>query len=258
MIEIGAGSGRLTIPLARAGARVVALDVSRSMLRILRARLRQEPADVRRRVRVVLADAARLDLGLRSDLILVPFYTFNYFLGTSALRALRRFAAHLTDDGRLLVDVFVPLGRLRRCPREPMLRLDTVDASGCRVRGWNAYSIDRRRQIETRRQRFLIDGPGRPRRQARFTIRRRYWLPGQLRSLFRRGGFEVVRVFGGYDGRPPTARAEQRLYVLRRRQVWRHERPGRVKRPGRRVTVAPAATYSPAPLPVQYHRPWRA
>ncbi len=186
------------------------------MLRILRGRLQREPADVRRRVRIVLADAARLELGLRSELILVPFYTFNYFLGTSALRALRRFARHLTDDGRLLVDVFVPRGRLRHCPRERVLRVDTVDAEGRRIRGWNAYTIDRPRQIETRRQRFVIDRPGRAPMRRRFTIRRRYWHADQLRALFRRGGFEVAQVFGGYAGRGPTAGSEQRLYVLRR------------------------------------------
>ena len=216
IVEIGAGSGRLTIPLARSGARIVAVDVSRAMLRILRRRLRGEPLRVRRRIRVVPADAARLDLRFRSELIIVPFYAFNYFLGLQALRALRRFAGHLTDDGRLLVDVFVPLGHLRRCPDGPVLRVDAVDAAGRRVRGWNAYRLDRRRRTEIRRQRFVIEAPGRAPRRGAFTIRRRYWLGAELDRLFRRGGFEVERVFAGYDGRAPVSGSEQRLYVLRR------------------------------------------
>jgi hypothetical protein len=187
------------------------------MLRILRRRLAREPLRVRRRVRTVLGDAARLDLALRADLILVPFYTFNYFLGARALRALRRFAEHLTDHGRVLVDVFTPLDRLRRCPRAPVLRVDTVDAGGRRVRGWNAYRLDRRRRIEIRRQRFVIEAPGRPPRRRAFTIRRRYWLGAELPALLRRAGFEVERVLAGYGGRAAAPSVEQRVYVLRRR-----------------------------------------
>ena len=63
VIEIGAGSGRLTLPLARAGVRMVAVDVSTSMLAILKSRLAEESSEVRHRVEVVEADASELNLG---------------------------------------------------------------------------------------------------------------------------------------------------------------------------------------------------
>ena len=70
VIEIGAGTGRLTLPLARAGVRMVALDVSTSMLAILKSRLAEETSAVRSRIEVVEADASELKLGIRSDVIM--------------------------------------------------------------------------------------------------------------------------------------------------------------------------------------------
>jgi len=59
--DIGAGSGRITLPLANHGLHVVATDVSEEMLRI--ARRRAVAAGVDSRVTFVLADAERLPLG---------------------------------------------------------------------------------------------------------------------------------------------------------------------------------------------------
>lgn len=218
LIEVGAGTGRLTIPLARAGHEVVAVDVSRAMLARLRARLGREPATVRRRVRLVQADATRLSLGMRSDLVIVPFYTFNYFVRPGAGdAALRRFAEHLTAGGRLLIDVFIPLGRIARCPREPVPKLDLRRGRGTRLRAWNLYALDVRRQRETRHHLFALETNGRVRRH-RFTTRRRYWHAAQLRTMFRRHGFRVEGVFRGYRGRRARGDAEQLLWVLRLRR----------------------------------------
>src|SRR5690606_34487847 len=56
VLELGAGSGRVTIPLARAGVRVTAVDLSPAMLARLESRLREEPAEIRERVTTLLGD----------------------------------------------------------------------------------------------------------------------------------------------------------------------------------------------------------
>src|SRR6185312_17511979 len=64
VLEIGCGTGRLTIPLAREGARlgftVTGLDTEAAMLDRAREHLRDEPADVQRAVRFVQDDARDL------------------------------------------------------------------------------------------------------------------------------------------------------------------------------------------------------
>ena len=57
ILEIGAGTGRLTIPFARNGSGVVAVDVSSSMLDILRHRIRTETPDLQEKIKIVESDA---------------------------------------------------------------------------------------------------------------------------------------------------------------------------------------------------------
>jgi SAM-dependent methyltransferase len=97
ILEIGAGSGRVALDLARAGHRVTALDLDRRLLDALSTRAAGAEVDV------VCADARTFDLGRRDfGLCLVPMQTVQ-LLGGKAGRAafLRRVRAHLRPGGVL-------------------------------------------------------------------------------------------------------------------------------------------------------------
>ncbi len=218
VLEIGAGTGRLTVPLAREGVSIVAVDISPAMLAILRSRLQREPDVVQRRVEIVEADACRLDLGRQFDLVIAPFYTFNYFLTPEAqTNMLNRTAAQLAKSGRLLIDAFVPLRLLENCPTDPIPKVDRIEpATGRRVRGWNIYTFDQEHQIEHRCHIFEIVQPDGGVQKREFTTTRRYWFREQLSDLFKRHGFVVDRICAGYAGELADERSEQLMYVLRR------------------------------------------
>src|SRR3712207_4898298 len=57
VVELGCGTGRVTLPLARAGHTVIGVDSAPSMLARARTRLAAEPDDVRGRVGLLEADA---------------------------------------------------------------------------------------------------------------------------------------------------------------------------------------------------------
>ena len=218
VLEIGAGSGRLTVPLAREGASLVAVDISPSMLTKLRSRLEREPDVVQRRVEIVNADACRLDLARQFDLTIVPFYTFNYFLAPEDQTGmLNRMAAHLRSPGRMLIDVFIPLTLLENCPTKPILKVDRIDPeTGNRIRCWNTYTFDQERQLEIRCHVFEIVRSDGSVQKREFATRRRYWFLEQLSELFRRHGFGIDRICVGYAGEPADERSEQLMYTLRR------------------------------------------
>ena len=109
VLEIGAGSGRLTIPLAQTGFDVAAMDVSATMLAILDDRLKGLPAVVRNQVQIIQADVCELELGAKFGLVMVPYYVFNYLLTPGAQsQALDRIKAHLADSALVIVDAFIP------------------------------------------------------------------------------------------------------------------------------------------------------
>lgn len=72
ILELGAGTGRLTEALARAGHEVVAVDVAPAMLARARARVTAP------NVRFVEADMRALDLGQQFALVIAPFNTLMH------------------------------------------------------------------------------------------------------------------------------------------------------------------------------------
>jgi SAM-dependent methyltransferase len=104
VLDLGAGTGRVALDLARQGAEVHALDVDAELLAVLRERAGD--LDVTTHV----ADARGFDLGRRFALVLAPMQTVQ-LLGGACGRAglLRSVAAHLAPGGRFAAALAVEL-----------------------------------------------------------------------------------------------------------------------------------------------------
>ena len=96
VLDVGAGTGRVSLDLAARGVSVVALDTDASLLRALERRAAALP------VETAVADAREFSLGRRFALVLVPMQTLQ-LLGGPAGRAafLRRAHEHLEPGGRV-------------------------------------------------------------------------------------------------------------------------------------------------------------
>ena len=110
VLELGIGSGRLALPLAATGLEVWGVDASPAMV----ARLRAKPGGDR--LPVAVGDMAELDLtGLRGgdqarfSLVFAADNTFfNLTSENAQARCLARVRDVLADDGRLVIEAFVP------------------------------------------------------------------------------------------------------------------------------------------------------
>ncbi|WP_435746690.1 daptide-type RiPP biosynthesis methyltransferase [Microbacterium sp. PMB16] len=111
ILELACGGGRLTLPLARLGRDVVALDSSPRMLEMLEARARSAGVD---RIHPLLGDMSSFDLEQEFGLIVLATTSVT-LLPEAARRTL--FAAvrrHLAPDGVFLISVHaVEVGRTR-------------------------------------------------------------------------------------------------------------------------------------------------
>ena len=107
IVELGAGSGRIAVELARHGHRVVALDASPAML--AQARRRAHRLGVDDLLETVLGDLRDPPALPRSDRVIAPFRTFMHLAGDAERRrALTAAASLLAEDGRFVFDVFEP------------------------------------------------------------------------------------------------------------------------------------------------------
>jgi SAM-dependent methyltransferase len=107
VLELGAGSGRLALPLAARGLEVWALDASAAMIE----RLAAKPGAAA--VHAVVGDMADLDLGSGAPsgfaVVLCAYNTLFNLTDTDAQRrCLARVADRLAPEGRLVVEAFVP------------------------------------------------------------------------------------------------------------------------------------------------------
>jgi SAM-dependent methyltransferase len=121
VLELGCGSGRLLVPLARDGLRVVGLDRSRPMLDRCRARVAHLPEAVRARARLVEGDFRRFALRRRFPLVVCPFNAMMHLYTSGDVEAfLARVRAHLAPGGIFAFDVLVP--DLKWLSRDPEKR----------------------------------------------------------------------------------------------------------------------------------------
>lgn len=98
-LDVGAGTGLLTLPLARTSAEVCAVDVAPAMVGCLRARLRE--ADLAN-VRAVVASAARLPLADRSVDLAVSNYCLHHLTAGGKRAAVDELYRVLAPGGRLV------------------------------------------------------------------------------------------------------------------------------------------------------------
>ncbi|MBN2196006.1 MAG: class I SAM-dependent methyltransferase [Polyangiaceae bacterium] len=109
ILDLGAGTGRVALHLARAGHHVVAVERDRTMLALFETRLAREPDAVRARVTSVACDVAELALGRRFALSLCAFNGIAHQQSPAELRGfLDRVAAHLTPNGWFVFDSWLP------------------------------------------------------------------------------------------------------------------------------------------------------
>lgn len=217
VLEIGIGTGRVALPIARSGISVVGIDRSAEMLAALEAKIRRER--LARRVRASRADMRDFDLRRKFPLVIVPFRAFLHNLTTadqiSCLEACRR---HLAPGGELVLNVFHPSLAYMAAntgANDGVWRWlrDVPQPDG----GWISFSqatrYDTVAQHVHARQRFdRFESDGTLRETYEFPIQIAYLYPGDLHRIFAAAGFDDVTIDGGFEG-GPLARDGDELVV---------------------------------------------
>lgn len=103
VLELAAGSGRLTVPLLARGLEIVALDLSASMLDLLEQRLEALPPRLRRRCSTVTADMRSFDLGRSFDAVVLGTTSVSLLDAAGRDHLFGCVARHLADGGRFLL-----------------------------------------------------------------------------------------------------------------------------------------------------------
>jgi SAM-dependent methyltransferase len=215
VLELGIGSGRVALRLARAGIDVVGIDSSPHMLARLRAALDAEPP-VAKRVRALQADLRDFSVGERFDLVFCAANTFQHLLTTDdQVATLRCIAAHLSDGGIFVTKLQSPRavdwgaegGGLQLQPSkldpatgEIVMRFAArlaLPASMC-VRNTRIYD------------RIAADGSVR-RSVMEYTLK--YMTADELRLVLDAAGMRLLHLYGDHDLSPFTEDSDSMIIV---------------------------------------------
>lgn len=213
ILELGCGTGRVTIPLARKGFAVTGLDLSPHMLRIARQKVAAIPT--RLNIRFVHGSMERFDLKQRFRLILIPFRAFQHLLTPDTQRrCLECVRRHLAPDGRFITHLFDP--RLEYClPKAQearMVRNSVIHpATGHR---FDVVIRDRKNDplTQTFRETWLWTEnakDGRVVRRVRDELSLRWTYREEMRYLLQLCGFRIVACYSDFKGSAPRYGAEQ-------------------------------------------------
>ena len=204
VLELGCGTGRILLPMARAGARVVGIDGSEAMLERCRAKAADERPDVQARIDVRLGDTRDFNLGETFPLVIAPFRVMQHLATVpDQLRCLASVARHLAPGGRFIFDVFNPsfamMVKDRTAEFEETSTIPLADGRTMR----RTIKVGRVRWAEQVSETELIyyvapsPGAGETRYVQAFDMR--WYLRAELEHLLARAGLRIESVFGNFD-----------------------------------------------------------
>jgi len=197
VVELAVGTGRIAVPIAKAGVRVIGVDESPAMLEGARAYAERE--NVSPLVDLRLGDLRDPPVDERVPLATVPFRSLLHMPDEhQKLRALTAAASVLEPGGRFVLDVFAPSPEDieetdgRWLEREPGI-FERAD--------WD---------LEARRLVLSIRGGE---QSARFAL---HWLSApEWNALIEDAGLVAEAIFGWFDRRPYDG-GEDQIWICRR------------------------------------------
>jgi SAM-dependent methyltransferase len=219
VLELGCGTGRVLVPVARGGARVVGVDRSVPMLDRARRKLARSGArrSTRSRLRATLVRGDIRDLPCEDGafgLVMAPYGILQSLTRERDLaRTLASVHRVLAPGGLFGIDLVPDVPRWREYERRITLR--GTGPRGLPIQLVETVRQDPKRRLTTFDQEF-IEGRGRGRTSRSFSLSfRTVGLPA-LRRRLEKTGFRVDAVLGDYDGRPWDPRADTWVVLARK------------------------------------------
>ena len=207
ILELGCGTGRVTIPVARTGARVVGIDRSADMLgrglkRSRRARPGARPSWVRGDIRFLPFRASA-----RFDLVMAPYGILQSLIRESDLTATLASVARVLDRGGMFGVDLVPDLPVWKEYRDKVRFRGVRRGGSSRITLVESVRQDRAKRLTLFDQEY-IEQRGRERRSRRFSLVFRTLTVPQMTRRLEKAGFRIRAVLGDYGGEPWDPRAD--------------------------------------------------
>jgi len=222
VLELGCGTGRVSLPLARAGVNLVGIDRSAPMLDRARAAVARGLSRAGRRwpegsrsVSFVRGDIRTLPFEDGAfPMVLAPYGILQSLIRPRDLTAtLASVARVLVEDGTFGIDLVPDVPKWREYENRVQLR---GRAGGARLTLIETVRQDPKRHLTTFEQKYVEQRGGKTREHC-FDLTFRTLSVRQMTRQLERAGFRIEAVLGDYRGRPWDDRADVWIIVAKKR-----------------------------------------
>jgi len=199
ILEAGTGTGRLLIEALENGADIYGIDISPSMLNVLKSKLNEAHQN-----RVSLQNIIDFETDNRFDLIIAPFRVFMHLIDKQdQLKALNNIYDHLNDGGRLFFDLFVPDLKMLIKGLDNVTDFDGEYAPGNRIKRSASTRPDLINQVINITFRFEWND-----KEKIFTREwdtpLRFFFRYEIEHLIERSKFKKYKILGDFNGNELT------------------------------------------------------
>ncbi len=211
VLELGCGSGRITLPIAKKGIPVVGVDISKEMLNLLEKNTLLLPSKTKNLVEIVHGDMQDINLERKFDLVIIPYNALLCLLSEEAVISCFKTAAkHLSKNGKLIFDIYdVPM-EYEALDADEFEEVETILNEGRTITVFErpAFHPDPRR-LDTTYQYKQTDKRGAVKIVAEYTIFERCIYKEEISTLLAEAELSMISMTGDFIDAPIDDETEQ-------------------------------------------------
>ncbi|SFS99965.1 class I SAM-dependent methyltransferase [Marininema halotolerans] len=218
VLELGSGTGRITLSIAQLGIKITGVDSEPLMVQA--ARKKGENVGLSDQCQWIEENMTTFELGEKFPLIIIPYRSFLHLTTERDQRAaLDRIHQHLTDEGLLAFNIFVPHPEQLVEEDERFVSRGSYPIPGSKdiveVTDFTRFShFFQRGDIWRYYER--LDETGRSLERIRTNFSLRYIYPVELGYLLHTAGFEITARWGGFQHEPFGPRSQELVVEARK------------------------------------------
>ena len=202
VLELGCGTGRITIPIAGEGHNIWGLDVSEPMLNVLWKKAKKENKTTNENLQILNGDMRDFEFDEKFKLIFIPFRTFqNLITDEEQKNCLKCCHDHLIDDGLFIVNVFKPLGGYidESWIQPEQTDYETIEDGITIKRTHIRERVDLKNQVIYPTLIYYVTNENGKTEKYYEHLAMKYYYVDQFKNLIQQNGFEIINEFGYYD-----------------------------------------------------------
>ncbi|HEY7386396.1 MAG TPA: class I SAM-dependent methyltransferase [Beijerinckiaceae bacterium] len=218
VLELGCGTGRVTLALAARGHQVIGVDISEPMLKIAETKRRRLGAAQGRNAQFLLHDMLTLALPLRFHAVIVPYYAFNHLEGRlRRAQAIATMARHLAPGGTAIIHAASREALHEKAEAQGPGTVIKAETTPARLEvTWSEPLLDELQNRTIRLVDYRVygsDGALSETSRERLTY---YWFADdEVERAARKAGLDCVQIVPSFEGEG----GRERIFILKKPQA---------------------------------------